>query len=205
MREAIENQIRNFGQTPSQLLMEPHPPRSSAMHLVSLSRITFFFVFFISFFFFVCNFILFLITFKLVIMVLGESLERMWHSTKGRRNVHTWFDENKNFEKRLQSYYISPSISYVPFSLRFRILFGPLRRSCIRLFPFCSHRWCSPVYRMTFAWQSSSHLTHRSVIYRPIPIRNYHYHRSLLLQLDNNSLLIDGIRIMLVNRMMLLS
>ena len=35
MREAIENQIRNFGQTPSQLLMEPHPPRSSAMHLVN--------------------------------------------------------------------------------------------------------------------------------------------------------------------------
>ena len=35
MREAIENQIRNFGQTPSQLLMEPHPPRSSAMHLVT--------------------------------------------------------------------------------------------------------------------------------------------------------------------------
>ncbi|KAJ8949537.1 hypothetical protein NQ318_005099 [Aromia moschata] len=34
MREAIENQIRNFGQTPSQLLMEPHPPRSSAMHLL---------------------------------------------------------------------------------------------------------------------------------------------------------------------------
>lgn len=33
MREAIENQIRNFGQTPSQLLMEPHAPRSSAMHL----------------------------------------------------------------------------------------------------------------------------------------------------------------------------
>ncbi|XP_063239810.1 neurobeachin isoform X3 [Bacillus rossius redtenbacheri] len=33
MREAIENQVRNFGQTPSQLLMEPHPPRSSAMHL----------------------------------------------------------------------------------------------------------------------------------------------------------------------------
>ena len=33
MREAIENQIRHFGQTPSQLLMEPHPPRSSALHL----------------------------------------------------------------------------------------------------------------------------------------------------------------------------
>ncbi|RZF43720.1 hypothetical protein LSTR_LSTR004233 [Laodelphax striatellus] len=33
MREAIEDQIRNFGQTPSQLLLEPHPPRSSAMHL----------------------------------------------------------------------------------------------------------------------------------------------------------------------------
>ncbi|XP_074039370.1 A kinase anchor protein rugose isoform X1 [Leptinotarsa decemlineata] len=33
MKEAIENQIKNFGQTPSQLLMEPHPPRSSAMHL----------------------------------------------------------------------------------------------------------------------------------------------------------------------------
>lgn len=33
MREAIENQIKNFGQTPSLLLMEPHPPRSSAMHL----------------------------------------------------------------------------------------------------------------------------------------------------------------------------
>lgn len=36
VREAIENQIRNFGQTPSQLLMEPHPPRSSAMHLSPL-------------------------------------------------------------------------------------------------------------------------------------------------------------------------
>lgn len=33
MRDAIENQIKNFGQTPSQLLIEPHPPRSSAMHL----------------------------------------------------------------------------------------------------------------------------------------------------------------------------
>ncbi|XP_045479576.1 neurobeachin isoform X4 [Harmonia axyridis] len=33
MKEAVENQIKNFGQTPSQLLMEPHPPRSSAMHL----------------------------------------------------------------------------------------------------------------------------------------------------------------------------
>ncbi|CAO1392263.1 unnamed protein product [Diamesa tonsa] len=33
MREAIEQQIKNFGQTPSLLLMEPHPPRSSAMHL----------------------------------------------------------------------------------------------------------------------------------------------------------------------------
>ncbi|UYV62662.1 LRBA [Cordylochernes scorpioides] len=33
MREAVENQIRNFGQTPAQLLMEPHPPRASAMHL----------------------------------------------------------------------------------------------------------------------------------------------------------------------------
>lgn len=37
MREAIENQIRCFGQTPSQLLMEPHLPRSSAMHIVSYS------------------------------------------------------------------------------------------------------------------------------------------------------------------------
>lgn len=36
MKEAIENQIKNFGQTPSQLLMEPHPPRSSAMHLVNI-------------------------------------------------------------------------------------------------------------------------------------------------------------------------
>ncbi|XP_055893443.1 neurobeachin-like isoform X6 [Biomphalaria glabrata] len=33
MKEAIENQIRSFGQTPTQLLMEPHPPRSSVMHL----------------------------------------------------------------------------------------------------------------------------------------------------------------------------
>ncbi|XP_026684442.1 neurobeachin-like, partial [Diaphorina citri] len=31
--QAVENQIKNFGQTPSQLLMEPHPPRSSAMHM----------------------------------------------------------------------------------------------------------------------------------------------------------------------------
>lgn len=32
--QAMEAQIQNFGQTPSQLLIEPHPPRSSAMHLV---------------------------------------------------------------------------------------------------------------------------------------------------------------------------
>ncbi|XP_059162921.1 neurobeachin-like isoform X4 [Physella acuta] len=34
MKEAIENQIRSFGQTPTQLLTEPHPPRSSVMHLL---------------------------------------------------------------------------------------------------------------------------------------------------------------------------
>ena len=32
--QAIEHQIRSFGQTPTQLLTEPHPPRSSVMHLV---------------------------------------------------------------------------------------------------------------------------------------------------------------------------
>jgi len=37
--QAIENQIRSFGQTPSQLLMEPHPPRSSAMHLVIINSV----------------------------------------------------------------------------------------------------------------------------------------------------------------------
>ncbi|XP_042557814.1 LOW QUALITY PROTEIN: lipopolysaccharide-responsive and beige-like anchor protein [Dipodomys spectabilis] len=31
LREAVEAQIRSFGQTPSQLLIEPHPPRGSAM------------------------------------------------------------------------------------------------------------------------------------------------------------------------------
>nr|XP_057936358.1 neurobeachin-like isoform X2 [Doryrhamphus excisus] len=36
IREATEAQIRSFGQTPSQLLIEPHPPRSSAMHLSPL-------------------------------------------------------------------------------------------------------------------------------------------------------------------------
>uniref|UniRef100_A0A8C3DZ81 Neurobeachin n=1 Tax=Corvus moneduloides TaxID=1196302 RepID=A0A8C3DZ81_CORMO len=42
LREAMEAQIQNFGQTPSQLLIEPHPPRSSAMHLllILLSSIT---------------------------------------------------------------------------------------------------------------------------------------------------------------------
>lgn len=40
MREAIENQIRNFGQTPSQLSIEPHSPRSSAMHLVNNVHLT---------------------------------------------------------------------------------------------------------------------------------------------------------------------
>ena len=32
--QALENQIRSFGQTPAQLLTEPHPPRNSVMHLV---------------------------------------------------------------------------------------------------------------------------------------------------------------------------
>ncbi|NXV35994.1 NBEA protein, partial [Rissa tridactyla] len=35
---AMEAQIQNFGQTPSQLLIEPHPPRSSAMHLCFLPQ-----------------------------------------------------------------------------------------------------------------------------------------------------------------------
>ncbi|TRZ03185.1 hypothetical protein DNTS_012509, partial [Danionella cerebrum] len=41
---AVESQIRSFGQTPCQLLIEPHLPRSSAMQVVSykhtLTRIT---------------------------------------------------------------------------------------------------------------------------------------------------------------------
>ncbi|XP_036095669.1 lipopolysaccharide-responsive and beige-like anchor protein isoform X3 [Molossus molossus] len=36
LREAVEAQIRSFGQTPSQLLIEPHPPRGSAMHVSPL-------------------------------------------------------------------------------------------------------------------------------------------------------------------------
>uniref|UniRef100_A0A8B9FQT3 Lipopolysaccharide-responsive and beige-like anchor protein n=1 Tax=Amazona collaria TaxID=241587 RepID=A0A8B9FQT3_9PSIT len=36
LREAVEAQIRSFGQTPSQLLIEPHPPRSSAMKVSPL-------------------------------------------------------------------------------------------------------------------------------------------------------------------------
>nr|XP_014344056.1 PREDICTED: lipopolysaccharide-responsive and beige-like anchor protein isoform X1 [Latimeria chalumnae] len=36
LREAVEAQIRSFGQTPSQLLIEPHPPRSSAMQVAPL-------------------------------------------------------------------------------------------------------------------------------------------------------------------------
>uniref|UniRef100_A0A8C3IW40 LPS responsive beige-like anchor protein n=1 Tax=Chrysemys picta bellii TaxID=8478 RepID=A0A8C3IW40_CHRPI len=34
--QAVEAQIRSFGQTPSQLLIEPHPPRSSAMQVSPL-------------------------------------------------------------------------------------------------------------------------------------------------------------------------
>ncbi|XP_032268858.1 lipopolysaccharide-responsive and beige-like anchor protein isoform X3 [Phoca vitulina] len=36
LREAVEAQIRSFGQTPSQLLIEPHPPRGSAMQMYLL-------------------------------------------------------------------------------------------------------------------------------------------------------------------------
>lgn len=36
LREAIETQIRHFGQTPSQLTTDPHPPRSSALHVSPL-------------------------------------------------------------------------------------------------------------------------------------------------------------------------
>ncbi|CAD5116250.1 DgyrCDS5159 [Dimorphilus gyrociliatus] len=36
MRQALESQIKSFGQTPCQLLTEPHPPRSSPMHLSPL-------------------------------------------------------------------------------------------------------------------------------------------------------------------------
>ncbi|KAM5255110.1 lipopolysaccharide-responsive and beige-like anchor protein isoform 2-T2 [Ctenodactylus gundi] len=43
LREAVEAQIRSFGQTPSQLLVEPHPPRGSAMqaHLLLQSPLMF--------------------------------------------------------------------------------------------------------------------------------------------------------------------
>ncbi|XP_045068992.1 neurobeachin-like [Coregonus clupeaformis] len=37
-RELMESQIQACGQTPSQLLIEPHPPRSSAMHLCFLPQ-----------------------------------------------------------------------------------------------------------------------------------------------------------------------
>ncbi|XP_054607494.2 lipopolysaccharide-responsive and beige-like anchor protein isoform X4 [Nothobranchius furzeri] len=36
LREAVESQIRSFGQTPCQLLIEPHAPRSSAMQVYLL-------------------------------------------------------------------------------------------------------------------------------------------------------------------------
>lgn len=36
-RAAIEAQMKIFGQTPSQLLTEPHPPRNSIMPTVSLT------------------------------------------------------------------------------------------------------------------------------------------------------------------------
>uniref|UniRef100_A0A8C9TTE1 LPS responsive beige-like anchor protein n=1 Tax=Scleropages formosus TaxID=113540 RepID=A0A8C9TTE1_SCLFO len=36
LREAVEAQIRSFGQTPCQVLIEPHPPRSSAMQVTPL-------------------------------------------------------------------------------------------------------------------------------------------------------------------------
>ncbi|KAG1956809.1 lipopolysaccharide-responsive and beige-like anchor protein [Pimephales promelas] len=36
LREAVESQIRSFGQTPCQLLIEPHMPRSSAMQVTPL-------------------------------------------------------------------------------------------------------------------------------------------------------------------------
>ncbi|XP_075923575.1 neurobeachin isoform X4 [Petromyzon marinus] len=35
-REAVEAQIRSFGQTPAQLMVEPHAPRSSAMHMTPM-------------------------------------------------------------------------------------------------------------------------------------------------------------------------
>ncbi|KAA0704104.1 Neurobeachin Lysosomal-trafficking regulator 2 [Triplophysa tibetana] len=37
-RMTMESQIQQFGQAPSQLLIEPHPPRSSAMHLCFLPQ-----------------------------------------------------------------------------------------------------------------------------------------------------------------------
>lgn len=36
-KTAIENQIRHFGQTPSNLLVEPHPPRSSSLVIAPLT------------------------------------------------------------------------------------------------------------------------------------------------------------------------
>lgn len=35
MREGLEQQMISFGQTPAQLMTEPHPPRHSIMTIVS--------------------------------------------------------------------------------------------------------------------------------------------------------------------------
>lgn len=51
-REAIEKQIQNYGQIPSQLLTEPHPPRNSP-----IASVHFFFSLKIDFFHFDCSFL----------------------------------------------------------------------------------------------------------------------------------------------------
>lgn len=38
MREGLEQQMISFGQTPAQLMTEPHPPRHSIMTIVTFSR-----------------------------------------------------------------------------------------------------------------------------------------------------------------------
>lgn len=39
VREGLEQQMISFGQTPAQLMTEPHPPRHSVMTIVSYSAL----------------------------------------------------------------------------------------------------------------------------------------------------------------------
>lgn len=166
--QAIENQIRNFGQTPSQLLMEPHPPRSSAMHLVRIVLDSPIQLWLRHFF---CNLVSLKPWKKIELFVWKTDLMVSW-------NYQSFGFMLQKFLSLCEKTFICQNALFSIFVcfLSFRV------------------QWCSPACLMTYVCPWNSRPIRQFVIFQPIRTLSYLCPRLSRLPRINSSLWIDGIR-----------